>query len=123
MKKLLLAFSLLALTVSGLQAQICGTPTPANPTIYSDQANARTAGSTYCVDIFFHIVRNSNGTYAFTPPNLDAIINYLNPFFSVHGITFRKAGSAFIDNTAFVSIGADPEPARLGQTDNRFRCD
>ncbi|MBC6427113.1 MAG: hypothetical protein GDA51_11775 [Ekhidna sp.] len=56
-----------------IYGQICGTPHPTNPTIYSGSAGSRTSGnSEYCIDVFFHIVRNTNGTNAFTPPNTDA---------------------------------------------------
>ncbi|MBC6401576.1 MAG: hypothetical protein GDA42_11555 [Ekhidna sp.] len=63
--------------------QICGTPHPTNPTVYSNSVSLRTSGGLeLCIDVFFHIVRNTNGTNAFTLPNTDAIVSELNKFYS-----------------------------------------
>ncbi|RED92034.1 M43 family zinc metalloprotease [Marinoscillum furvescens] len=106
MKQLILfIFTILNFSLT-LKAQTCGTPIPANPIIYSDEANARTANSTFCIDIFFHIVRNTNGSNAFPTPNLNAIVDELNNFYNVHGIFIRNAGSDNINNTSFVILDA-----------------
>ncbi|MBC6410806.1 MAG: hypothetical protein GDA42_10200 [Ekhidna sp.] len=61
--------------------QICDTPHPTKPTTYSGSASSRTSGSSeFRIDVFFHIVRNTDGTNAFTPPNTDAIFRELNKF-------------------------------------------
>ena len=106
MKKLLLLF----LTISGsywTYAQVCGTPQPANPIIYSTYQNARSAGFQYCIDVFFHIVRRTNRTNAFPPPDTDAIVSELNEFFSPHDIVINNAGMDFIDDSDLVVINAD----------------
>lgn len=118
MKQLILLTLTLSLLNTALRAQTCGTPIPANPTIYSSTANARGASSAYCIDVFYHIVRNTNGTNAFTPNNLDDITENLNEFYSPHNIIVNNAGSDFIDNTNFVNIGNDNEAVSLGQTNN-----
>lgn len=120
MKKILVltCIILTQFSVAELKAQSCGTPTPANPTVYSSNANARGASSAHCIDVFYHIVRNTNGTNAFTPNNLDDITDNLNEFFSPHNIIINNAGSDFIDNTNFVNIGGENEAVSLGQTNN-----
>ena len=105
--------------VFDLKAQFCGTPIPTNPTVYSSNANARGASSAHCIDVFYHIVRNTNGTNAFTSNNLDDITDNLNEFFSPHNIIINNAGSDFIDNTNFVNIGGENEASTLGQTVNK----
>lgn len=88
-------------------SQQCATPFPSNPTIYSDNANARGASSAFCIDVFFHIVRNSNGTNAFTLPNIDDIVEDLNEVFSPHNIIINNAGNDFIDNDELVNISLE----------------
>ena len=100
--------------------QVCGTPHPTTPTIYSGSATGRNLGnSEYCIDVFFHIVRNTSGTNAFTPPNTDAIVKELNKFYSPHNIVINNAGTGFINNSNSVSIEDRREAESLGQTNNR----
>lgn len=105
MKKLLIIL-LLITTNSVAYSQQCATPVPSNPTIYSDNANARGASSALCIDVFFHIVRNSNGTNAFSLPNTDDITEELNDYFNPHDIIINNIGSDFIDNTNFLTLDA-----------------
>jgi len=106
MKRLILLTLTLLMSSLTLKAQTCGTPIPTNPIIYSDEANVRTANSTFCIDVFFHIVRNTDGTNAFPTPNLNAIIDELNDFYNVHGIFIRNAGSDNINNSNYVVLDA-----------------
>ncbi len=121
MKKIIL-LSLTILNSYWLLAQVCGTPHPINPVIYPDpdNANARSAGTSFCIDVFFHIVRNSNGRNAFTIPNTNDIVEKLNEFYNPHNIVINNAGTGFIDNTNFVNIDNDSEAATLGRTGNHF---
>ncbi|MBC6411010.1 MAG: hypothetical protein GDA42_11255 [Ekhidna sp.] len=83
MKKLILLYLAFLISSYYIFSQTCGTPHPTNPTVYFNSARSRTSGnSEYCIDVFFHIVRNTNGTSAFTPPNTDAIVRELNKFYS-----------------------------------------
>ncbi|MBC6401376.1 MAG: hypothetical protein GDA37_10280 [Ekhidna sp.] len=83
MKKLILLYLAFLISSYYIFSQICGTPHPTSPKVYSNSASSRTFGnSEYCVDVFFHIVRNTNGTNALTPPNTDAIFRELNKFYS-----------------------------------------
>ena len=79
MKKLILLL-MTVLSTYWTYGQTCGTPHPANPTVYSSSEQARGASSAFCIDVFFHIVRNTNGTNAFTLPNTDGIVRELESF-------------------------------------------
>ncbi|MDE0470545.1 MAG: hypothetical protein OXH57_01280 [Ekhidna sp.] len=103
MKKLIL----LLLTVYNMYwtfGQVCGTPHPTNSTVYSNSASSRTTGnSEFCIDVFFHIVRNTNGTNAFTPPKTDAIVKELNKFYRFHSL-YRLQSVIFQKNTSVIRI-------------------
>lgn len=121
-KRKLLLIGLLVWNINSVLGQSCGTPHPINPTIYPKEdtnLQARGSSSALCIDVFFHIVRNTNGTNAFATPNLDAIVNNLNEFYSPHNIIINNAGSDFINNSNFVNIDNDNEARNLGQTNNR----
>lgn len=122
MKKLLLLFiSITLLNPNWVFGQICGTPTPTNPVIYSGNANARGASSAYCIDVYFHIVRNTNGSNAFTLPNTDDITEELNEYFSPHNIVINNAGFDFINNSNFLTLDAlyGTEDDALFSTENQ----
>ena len=75
--------TIILLSSSFAFGQVCSTLHPTTPTIYSGSASGRTLGnSEYCIDVFFHIVRNTNGTNAFNLPNTDAIVKELNKYYS-----------------------------------------
>lgn len=121
-KRKLLLIGLLIWNINSILGQSCGTPHPINPTIYSQEntnLQARGSSSALCIDVFFHIVRNTNGTNAFTTPNLGVIVDDLNEFYSPHNIIINNAGSDFINNSNFVNIDNDTEARNLGQTNNR----
>ena len=101
-------------------AQVCGTPYPQNPRTYSgtETASARSGGTVFCIDVFFHIVRNTNGTNAFSMPNTDAIVRELNQYYTSHNIIINNAGSDFIDNSNYVNIDNASEARLLGQVRN-----
>ncbi|OJJ21010.1 hypothetical protein BKI52_10575 [marine bacterium AO1-C] len=118
MKKLVLFF-LVLISSYWTYGQSCGTPASTNPRIYSTQANARGASSAVCINVFFHIVRNTDGTDVFAAPNTDDIVRVLNEAFSPHNIIINNAGTAFLDNTNFTNVDSPEESAVLGQTNNR----
>ena len=60
--------------------QICGTRQPVNPTVYPQESlTLRVGGSsaTIHINIFFHIVRNTDGTKAYSAPNIVNIVGNL----------------------------------------------
>ena len=104
MKYLFYSLLILGLFIEKSNAQTCGTLSPTNPSIYADEPDVRGASSGYCVDIFFHIVRNDNGSNAFPNPNTDEIIENLNEVFSPHNIILNNSGRAFINDSDFLKI-------------------
>ncbi len=107
---ILLTLSLIS--INWVQAQDCGTPTPSQMTMYPEEvANARGASAGLCIDVFFHIVRNTDGSDPYGEvsgeprlKDVDEITEYLNSIYSPHNIFINNAGSDFIDNTDYVSI-------------------
>ena len=99
-------------------AQQCGTVSHGTPNIYP-QVTTKSAGSdAACVNVFFHMVRNSNGTNAFTEPDWDGVIRKLNEQFSPHFITFNFAGRDFINNSNLKFISGN-ELDQLFETQRR----
>ena len=97
--------------------QICGTPSYSNESFSDNQQklNSVQAESQYmqsstaiCVNIKYHIVRQTNGTGGFDPSNLSNITNELNASFNEHKIYFNSAGHDFINNSTFFNIDDMP---------------
>lgn len=87
--------------------QICGTSHSTNPTIYPQEYNntqVKSSSSSICINVFFHVIRNTNGTNAFPIPNTDTIISELNEFYSPHNITINNLGTDFINNSGYLEI-------------------
>lgn len=113
MKRKLLIIGLLFWNLNSVFAQLCGTPHPSSPTIYLQEDSYKQAkesnsykgsSSAICINVFYHIVRNTNGTNAFTMPNTNDITTELNEFFSPHNIVINNLGTSFIDNTNFLQV-------------------
>ena len=120
--KIILLIGVLICNLNSTFGQICGTPLPTSRTNYNqeDTTYTKSASSALCIDVFFHIVRNTNGTNAFITPNLDAIVNDLNEFYNPHNIIINNSGSDFIDNTNLLVIDTDNgEDNVLFNTQNR----
>jgi len=114
MKRKLLIIGFLIWNINPLFAQLCGTPHPISPTIYPQEntgkqakessSSKRGSSSAICINVFYHIVRNTNGTNAFTMPNTNNITAELNEFFSPQNIIINNLGTNFIDNTNFLQV-------------------
>ncbi|WP_225037281.1 zinc-dependent metalloprotease [Winogradskyella sp. SM1960] len=124
MKRKLLLIGLIIWNLNLGFSQICGTETPSNPTFYPTEKNnsnisKRGSSSAICINVFFHIVRNTNGTDAFTMPlTTDEITEELNEVYSPHNIIFNNLGTDFIDNTSFVELSRS-EAEVLDDINNR----
>ncbi len=120
-KRQLILIGLLIWNFTSVLGQSCGTPHPVNPTVYPQEDSTlqdKGSSSALCINVFFHIVRNTDETNAFTLPDTDAITNKLNQFYSSHNIIINNAGTDFINNTNFVNIDSAAEAVTLGQTGN-----
>ena len=89
----------------------CGTPHPANPTIYRQETDGGRLSSSdsndvLCINVFFHIARHSDGSEpeGFTTPDLNSITVKLNQYYNPHNIIINNAGSQFIDDDDLVKI-------------------
>lgn len=122
MKNKILILVFLVFGTNFMSAQVCGTPHPANADIYPQDDTSmfsRASSDAICINIFFHIIRNSDGTSSFTTPNLDEIVKKLNEFYSPHNILINKLGYDYIDNSEYLNIGDEIEARRLGRVNNR----
>lgn len=121
-KRRLFLIGILIWNFNSVFGQSCGTPHPINPTIYPQEdtnLQAKGSSSSICINVFFHIVRNSNGTNAFNLPNTTEIINNLNQFYSTHNVIINNLGTDFIDNSSYLNVDNENESANLGQINNR----
>lgn len=118
MKNLLTLF-LLMLSSYWAYAQVCGTPSAVNPKIYTSTPSARGASTAMCINVYFHIVRNSQGEDAFQHPYIEGVVLELNKAFSPHNIVINNAGVDYINNTDFVQIDNRAESMSLGQVNSQ----
>ncbi|MGJ3235922.1 T9SS type A sorting domain-containing protein [Marivirga sp.] len=88
-------------------AQTCITSSSSASNIISNEISARSSSSSFCINVYFHIVRNTNGTNAFPEPDTDEIIKELNTYFSPHDIYINKLGKDYINRTEFLTVGVD----------------
>lgn len=123
MKKIkLLLIGLLIWNFHVVFGQICGTLHSNNQTIYPQEnlaLQAKDSNSSICINVFFHIIRNTNGSSAFSEPNLNDIVSNLNKYFSPINITINNLGFDYINNTNYVDIGSSNEANRLGKINNK----
>ena len=116
MKTKLLVLVLLFSLNSLVFGQICGTPPYSNENLQQKQSNSvNITNSLYlsnstsiCVDVKYHIVRESNGTGGFNISNLNNVTDRLNEAFNEHKIYFNSLGHDFINNSTYYNID-DPQ--------------
>jgi len=122
-KRKLFLIGILIWNFNSVLGQSCGTPHPINPTIYPQEdtnIQARGSSSSLCINVFYHIVRNTNGTNSFSTPNTNLITEELNKYFSPRNIIINNIGSDFINNSNFLTIDTDSgEDNSLFLTQNR----
>lgn len=120
MKKILLTIALMSLTFSNVIAQkICGTPDPENYENFQNLVIDENIDydQPICINVFFHIIRNTNGTGGFDENQLASIIDNLNQFFNTFGIYFSKLGFDYIDNSDYLQV-SENESGTLAQINN-----
>jgi hypothetical protein len=72
--------------------------------------NATSNSCPYLVRVYFHIVRNSNGTGGQSTGVLSSIMNNLNVTFGTHGISFQNTGNDEIKNDTYMSAFSNTGP-------------
>ncbi len=60
----------------------------------------------YCINVFFHIVRDTGGANGFSPTQIPNIVTLLNQYFNPHNITIINLGFDYIDNTELNTVDA-----------------
>ncbi len=101
-------------------AQVCGTDAPISFNTYPQATSSRAYNysTNLCIDVQFHVVRESDGTFAFLNHSENNMIDELNEFYNPHQIFFNSIGINFIDNTNYVALGGVSEFNSLINVDN-----
>jgi hypothetical protein len=114
----LLFFSLISIIKLNAQ-EICGTPPPTTQYQYETlKTNNSSYDQSVCINVYFHIVRNTNGTGGYNSSQLHLIINNLNQFYNPFGIYFNNIGFEYIDNSEFVQV-SENESSTLASINNQ----
>lgn len=58
----------------------------------------------YCINVYFHIVRQTNGTGGFETNQIQDVLDNLNDAFNPHNIFLNNAGLNFIDNSNLYNV-------------------
>lgn len=86
----------------------CSTPTSTVNADYSSIIQSRGVyqpnEGPYCINVYFHIVRQTNGTGGFNPNQIDEVVDILNDAFNPHNIFINNLGQGFIDNTNYFNF-------------------
>lgn len=115
MKTKLLILALLFSLNSLIFGQICGTSPYSNENLQQKSNSLKSSNIQYlststsiCVNVKYHIVRESNGTGGFNISNLNNVTNRLNEAFNEHKIYFNNIGYEIINNSTYYNID-DPQ--------------
>lgn len=103
---LLIAFFGLLMNLE-LKAQQCGTPQTTNfPSSQRTviKQNFLNNNESICFNVFYHIVRQNNGSGGFNASLLDEVTQKLNTAFNPHSLNVNNLGFDYIDNTTYYNI-------------------
>lgn len=106
-KTLLLITFFGLLTSLELKAQQCGTPQTTNfPTSQRTIVNQNFLNNNepICFNVFYHIVRQNNGSGGFNASLLDDVTEKLNLACNPHSLNVNNLGFDYIDNTTYYNI-------------------
>ncbi|WP_445748357.1 zinc-dependent metalloprotease [Polaribacter sp.] len=86
-------------------SQVCGTPSLTN---YNENEKIKDSflksSNSICINVLFHIVRQSNGTGGFNSNLLTDVTNKLNLAFNQHNLYINNLGFDYIDNSIYYNI-------------------
>jgi len=106
--------------------QECATQSPANYQTYERTKQERGFDRTnidlhpeICLNVFYHIVRESNGTGGISESKLVEMTALLNQEYNPHNLFFNQLGFDFIDNTDLFNVNDDNEFYALTQINNQ----
>jgi hypothetical protein len=100
--------------IFSVNAQECGTLSVTENQSFVTSANDASSSS-YCINIKFHIVRQSDGSGGFDSSQLVSAINLLNQFYLNHNINFSNSGFDYINNSTLNNIGETESTSKLNQ--------
>lgn len=101
MKKLILFFLILFNFIYMTGQEFCATPqTKPNETFVLPDL----FDNDYCINVKFHIVRETNGTGGFDASQISNLTNLLNQFFNPHSINIINKGVDYVNNSALYII-------------------
>jgi hypothetical protein len=108
MRKELLLLTLVLSTNFILGQEYCATNTNSSAVSYTSISRMLYANSsneeTLCLNVYFHIVREDNGSGGIPAYQTNVIIDDLNSNYSPFNIAFNKVGHDFIDNSSLNNI-------------------
>lgn len=103
-KNLIVVIALLA--ISKIQAQtFCFTPSESfNQDAYASALRSAAVADSYCLRIYVHVIRRSNGTGGQSVAQTNQAIDILNQDFNPHGVSFDWDNAInYIDNDSYYS--------------------
>jgi len=107
-------------------SQECATQSPANYQTYERTKQERGFDRTnielhpeICLNVYYHIVRESNGTGGIDESKLVEMTALLNQEYNPHNLFFNQLGFDFIDNTDLYNVWDDSEFYTLIQVNNQ----
>ncbi|HNL84924.1 MAG TPA: T9SS type A sorting domain-containing protein, partial [Chitinophagales bacterium] len=99
---LLIVFMLSLTRISNAQ-DYCATPHNL-PNLTYWESGFQYDDNPICVNVFFHIVRQSNGTGGYTNTNFNNLIQILNSAYNTHNILFNFSGFDYINNDTWANM-------------------
>ena len=103
-KKLLLLIGILLWNINSVFGQsLCSTPSfTGNQSLNTGFQMKRTNSNSYCLKVYFHVIRRSNGTGGQSTGSVNEAFNILNQDFNPHNISFNWDETIdYIDNTTY----------------------
>lgn len=103
------------ISINKINAQQCGTPmSGSNQEFSSTNSKKSLYNESICINVFFHIVRQSNGTGGFNSSNIDLIVEDLNEYYNPFDIYINKQGVDFIDNSTYYDLTSNEFNSLIG---------
>ncbi len=106
MKAKIITLTILLLTLFEVSGQTCGTPSNSNNYDFLNLYSKNYDNSSICINVSFHIVRNSNSSGGFNPNNIDAIVNNLNSVYNPYNIFINKKSVDYINNSTYFNLNS-----------------
>jgi Secretion system C-terminal sorting domain/Pregnancy-associated plasma protein-A len=102
-KKIILTLFIFILQIANAQEQ-CGTVSPTGSSRESANYVPVPAGTSFCVNVAFHIVRDSDGSNGFDATKIPDLVALLNQYYNPHSISIINTGLDYIDNSTLSDI-------------------